>query len=142
LAYFILIVWTLSFQITFTFIVLLTAMGAKFIFPWSISYCKVAVFGKKITIYWIPFRNTWVHIGFFCDGRVAQSLVFWLMFSRSLFVLLLSFFYWLCIACDEMMMALYNRPTLVWLFVELAHCINSSRVDMLHNSDTIFWFPS
>jgi hypothetical protein len=32
---------------------------------------------------------------------------------------------------------LYNRPTLVWLFVELAHCINSSRVDMLHNSDTI-----
>ena len=36
--------------------------------------------------------------------------------------------------------ALYSINTLSWIFIVLAHRINSPRIDMLPHSDTLSWF--
>jgi len=45
---------------------------------------------------------------------------------------------------NEMMMrsTLYKTNTLSWIFIVLAHWINSPRVDMSIHWDTLFWFQA
>jgi hypothetical protein len=93
--------------------------------------CTRRSLSSNAGITWLSGGTTRVHTCFFCGVRVAQSLVFYVVFCRSLFVRL-SFFHVIhCIYC----LSLFNLRLLITPFV-------SSNSNSLMLSSHITWITT